>query len=190
MPLAATLVTSNRNKLTEARAVLEPYGIRLKGRLRRLPEPQVDSLEEVVRAKLRAVGPMPEPVLVEDSGLFLEGLKGFPGVYSAYAYRTLGLDGILRVLAGRARGATFRTVVGLRRGSRVRICAGEISGRIAPAPRGRGGFGYDPIFLPGRSLVCFAELPLEGKNALSHRARAFRAAVELLRTPARARPGL
>ncbi|MHB8351433.1 MAG: non-canonical purine NTP pyrophosphatase [Thermoplasmata archaeon] len=180
MPGAAVFVTSNPDKLAEARAILRPRGIALRGILRSLPEPQADTLEEVARAKLDAVGPQSGPVLVEDSGLFLESLGGFPGVYSSYAYRTLGLEGLLRALSGKGRTALFRAVVGVRIGTSTRLCHGDVRGSIARRPRGKGGFGFDPIFIPEGISMTFAQLTPEAKSRLSHRARAFETAANLL----------
>lgn len=181
MPRRAVLVTSNKNKVSEARAILRSRGISLRGLIRNLPEPQADTLEEVVRVKLNAVEPRHEPVLVEDSGLFLPALGGFPGVYSSYAYRTLGVDGLLRALSGKERSARFRTVVGFRIGTSTRLCQGEIRGHIATRPRGQGGFGFDPIFVPAGSSLTFAQIPVDVKCRISHRARAFLRIADLLK---------
>lgn len=172
--------TSNPGKLREANAAFSPHGIRVRPVRRALPEPQADTLEEVLRAKLAALPPRSEPQLVEDSGIFLEGLGGFPGVYSAYAYRTLGLSGILRALGRARRGALFRTVAGVRIGQRTWRFVGESRGSIVRRPRGTGGFGYDPIFRPIGNRRTFAEMRPEEKLAVSHRGRAFRAVAEFL----------
>ncbi|HUI38435.1 MAG TPA: non-canonical purine NTP pyrophosphatase [Thermoplasmata archaeon] len=179
-PAEIAFVTSNRGKFVEVRSTLRPYGVRVRWSRRELPELQADALDEVVRGKLAAAGTGRTPVLVEDSGLFLDGLGGFPGVYSSYAYRTIGLRGILALLRGRPRGATFRTVAGLRLPDGVVMALGETVGTIARAARGSGGFGYDPIFLPKGERRTFAEMSLEEKNALSHRGRAIRALAEQL----------
>jgi XTP/dITP diphosphohydrolase len=142
---------------------------------RALPEPQADTLEEVVEAKLAAAGRARPAILVEDSGLFIDALHGFPGVYSSYVYRTIGPEGVLALLKGRSRHATFRTVVGLRRPRDVLLAVGETAGTISEKPRGSGGFGYDPIFIPDGQTATFAELSIGAKNALSHRGRAMRA---------------
>jgi XTP/dITP diphosphohydrolase len=170
-----TLVTSNPEKFREIRQIVRSYGISLHALARTLPEPQADSLEAVVAAKLEAVRDLPGWVAVEDSGIELNALHGFPGVYSAYAYRTIGLEGILRLLRGRSRTATFRTVAGLRRGARHWTFEGSVSGRIVPTLRGAGGFGYDPLFIPAGGDRTFAELPRAAKNRISHRSRAFTA---------------
>jgi XTP/dITP diphosphohydrolase len=172
-------VTSNRGKFVEVRALLAPYGIRLRWSRRTLPEPQADHLEEVARAKLSAA-PGSGRVLVEDTGLFIDALGGFPGVYSSYVIRTVGLLGVLALLKGKPRTATFRTVAGLRAGRSVLLGVGETKGTISLRARGTGGFGYDPIFVPAGRRRTFAEMTIEEKNALSHRGRAFRALAEQL----------
>ena len=169
-------VTSNPGKVREAREILRPFGITVRPVRRVLPEPQADDLSTVVRAKLRAVPPSPRATLVEDSGIFLDDLGGFPGVYSAYAFRTLGLSGLLRLLPGRGRRATFRTVAGIRSGAVLRYFVGECRGRIAPSPRGRHGFGFDPIFVPDGERRTFGEMEPGEKLAISHRGRALTAA--------------
>lgn len=168
-------VSSNPGKFREAREILAPFGLQVRWERRTLPEPQADTLEEVVRAKLAALRSHQGSFLVEDSGIFLDGLSGFPGVYSAYAYRSLGLDGILRALDGRSRRARFRTAAGVRTAGRSWVVSGEVVGAIARRPRGSGGFGYDPIFIPRGSRRTFAELRPEEKAAVSHRGRALRA---------------
>jgi len=184
-----TFVTSNRGKFVEVRALLAPLGIRVRWSRRTLPEPQADTLEEVVEAKLSGAGRAGPAVLVEDSGLFIDALHGFPGVYSSYVYRTVGPKGVLLLLKGRSRHATFRTVAGLRRGRDVILAVGETTGTISEKLRGSGGFGYDPIFIPDGQRATFAELSMNAKNSLSHRGRAMRALAARLaqRTPPKGR---
>jgi XTP/dITP diphosphohydrolase len=169
-------VSSNRNKFREVEEILRPLGIRTTWTRRTLLEPQADRLEPVIRAKLHALPSDGRAYLVEDSGLFLPGLAGFPGVYSAYVYQTIGLAGVLRLLEGKPRDAVFRTLAGVRRGPAVWWVAGESKGRIARRQKGTGGFGYDPIFVPEGEHRTFAEMPLEEKNRFSHRGRAVRRA--------------
>jgi XTP/dITP diphosphohydrolase len=168
-----TVVTSNVHKFREIRAVLAPFGLSVRRLALRLSEPQASSIGAVVRAKLRSAPALPGYILVEDSGIFLSGLSGFPGVYSAYAYETIGLTGILRLLQGRDRGARFRTVAGVRLGRKEWYCSGEVRGTISSRPRGSDGFGYDPIFVPEGERRTLAERIREEKNRVSHRGRAF-----------------
>lgn len=173
-------VTSNSAKLAEVQAYLEAASIEVRPVLRRLPEPQADQLEPVVQAKLAATADIAGTVLVEDSGLFVDALGGFPGPYSSYAYRTIGLDGLLRLLAERPRAARFRTVVGLRRAGRSTLFPGEVAGTIATRARGTQGFAFDPVFEPEGGPRTFAEMPLQEKNSHSHRARALAGVVREL----------
>jgi XTP/dITP diphosphohydrolase len=173
--MRVTFVTSNPGKLAEVRRILSEYQISVAWSRRSLPEPQCDRLEEVVAAKLAAAARPGVGAVVEDSGLFLEGTKGFPGVYSRFVYDTIGLDGILRLLANRPRGATFRTVAGYRKGRTTLLAVGEVHGTISARRQGTGGFGYDPIFFPEGSDRTFAEISGPEKDRISHRGRAMRA---------------
>jgi XTP/dITP diphosphohydrolase len=168
-----TFVSTNAGKFHEVRSILEGYGVTVRWSRRELPEIQADDLESVVGAKLKAAALREPRVLVEDSGLFIPALGGFPGVYSAYALDTIGLGGVLQLLQGRSRRAAFRTVAGLSLGSRRWIRAGTVQGRIAKRPRGTHGFGYDPIFIPNDESRTFGQLETAEKNRRSHRAQAI-----------------
>jgi len=182
-----TFVTTNPHKLREVREILRPYGIRVLGRRRELPEPQAPDLETVVYQKLAAVRDVRGYVLVEDSGLFIPSLRGFPGVYSAHFLRVWKFGPILELLRGRRRSAYYRAVAGLRRGTKEWTFAGEVHGEIAWRPVGRGGFGYDPIFTPRGWRRTFAQGTAAEKNRISHRARAIRQVGEFLATRPRSR---
>ena len=177
-----TFVSTNPGKYREVAAVLRPYEVRVRWKRRTLPEPQADTLEEVVGAKLDAVRDVTGLVLVEDSGLFIPSLAGFPGVYSAHFLKIWKFAPIFELLRRRDRRAFFRTVAGLQRGRRRAFFVGEVSGEIAPRPRGRNGFGYDPIFVPTGWTRTFAEAPSNAKNEVSHRARALRRVGEAVAT--------
>jgi XTP/dITP diphosphohydrolase len=169
-----TFVTSNPGKVVEVRRVFADFGIRVRWSRRELPEPQSDRLEEVVRAKLAATARPHVGVVVEDSGIFLPGLGGFPGVYSRYVYDTIGLPGVLRLAEGRSRNAQFRAVAGYRRGRTELLAIGTVEGTLARRPRGENGFGYDPIFIPNGDRRTFGEMTPAEKDGLSHRGRAMR----------------
>jgi XTP/dITP diphosphohydrolase len=184
-----TFVSTNPGKFREVREVLAPFGVHVRWERRELPEPQADRLEDVLAAKLAAVADLPGYVLVEDSGLFIPSLRGFPGVYSAHILRIWKFDPILELLRHRPRGAYYRAIAGLRRGRQRWTFAGEVRGTIARRPAGTGGFGYDPIFVPRGWERTFAQATAVEKNAISHRARAIRQVGEHLaaRTPSRRR---
>lgn len=177
-----TFYTSNPGKVAEVRVALRPHGWAVRWGRRQLTEPQAETLEVVARAKIAQVPRGEGAVMVEDAGLFIPALGGFPGVYSAYAYRTLGVEGVLRLLAGRRREATFRAVVAFRNGDRVRLFSGEVEGSISPAARGAGGFGFDPVFVPRGERRTFSEMTPQEKLAWSHRGRAVSRLAEHLRT--------
>jgi len=165
-------VTGNWGKFEEARGILGDVEQRNIG----YTEIQADSLEEVAVFGMREVSEKVDgPVMIEDAGLFIETLQGFPGVYSAYVFDTIGNEGILRLLDGvEDRRAVFRSVLGYAEpGMEPILFKGELWGKIAHEPRGSGGFGYDPIFeVEGKTI---AEMDLEEKNRISHRGASIRA---------------
>ena len=167
--------TSNRHKFSEASAILGDYGIPVEMAPLELREIQADALEEIAAEKAReACRKLDGPAMVEDTGLFIDGLHGFPGPYSAYVFRTLGNQGILRLLEGAPdRCATFRSVFAYcRPGGSPECFSSGVAGIIAPECRGEG-WGYDPIFIAeGASGRTYGELGDE-KNQLSHRRMAL-----------------
>jgi XTP/dITP diphosphohydrolase len=180
---AVTFVSTNPGKVREVREILAPYGLRVRWKRRELPEPQADRVETVVQGKLDAVADVPGPVMVEDSGLFIPALGGFPGVYSAHILRIWKFTPILELMRTRPRDAYYRSVVGVARGRRRWAFSGEVAGSIARRPVGTGGFGFDPIFVPSGWRRTFAEGTAEEKNAISHRGRAVRQVGETFGAP-------
>lgn len=178
-------VTGNRGKAKEAAEVLAAQGVQVEAVSAHVPEIQADSLEEVALAKAEALrGRIRAPYFVEDAGLFIDGLKGFPGVYSSYVFRTLGNAGVLELLRkAPRRGARFRAVAAFVGGSDPpRLFVGECRGAIAPSPRGVNGFGFDPIFVPRGGSRSFAQMDAHAKSHRSHRGRALRSLARFLRS--------
>ncbi len=175
--------TGNPHKLAEANLILKKFGVTLKPAPSPKIEIQSDSLEEIAQYAARAAySSLRCPLVVEDSGLFIESLNGFPGPYSSYVYKTIGCGGILRLMEGRCnREASFKCVVFYAGGEVMCSFVGIAKGSIAEEPRGSGGFGFDPIFmsedLNGKT---FSETDPSEKSAVSHRGRAFRALGEWL----------
>jgi XTP/dITP diphosphohydrolase len=185
-------VTTNAGKVREARARL-PAVEQLDYDY---PEVQADDLGPIAAHGARAAHRHADaPVLVDDAGLFVDGFDGFPGPYSAYVEETVGVERVGRLCARELddRAAAFRCVLGYCDGSDfdgvggadaprvdegppdeppVALFAGVVEGRIV-APRGSGGFGYDPVFEPADASATFAELSPAEKNDLSHRGRAL-----------------
>jgi len=116
------------------------------------------------------------PVLVEDSGLEILAWGGFPGALVKWLEKSAGLDAIVRMLEPFPdRTARAVCVIACFDGERLVTGRGVTEGRIAPAPRGTGGFGWDPIFVPRGSKKTFAEMLPPQKDAVSHRGRAWAA---------------
>lgn len=169
-----TVVTGNPNKAAEVAAffagVAEVSHVAFD-----CIEPQADTVEEIARAKAeQAYAALGVPLIVDDTGLFIDALGGFPGPYAAYVQDTIGNSGVLRLMEGAAlRRAHFATAVAYADGHGVRVFSGRVDGEITTIGRGTEGFGYDPIFSVGAKTL--AEMPVEEKNCLSHRARALAA---------------
>ncbi len=179
MRKVALFVTTNLHKFNEARQVLAEYGISTALLRVEAIEIQDDDLEEIAKASVQyAVEKSDLPVFVEDAGLFVEALKGFPGPYSSYVYRTLGTKGILKLTEEiDERKAYFYSVVAFHSPERSspKCFHGKVEGKITLEERGNQGFGFDPIFKPkGGVDKTFAEMRADEKNKLSHRAQALR----------------
>ena len=181
--------TGNLGKLAEARHYFEPLGFTveqflIKGEPPEIIEPQSDDLVTVARSKisqgvalLAGAGRADSALLVEDAGLFIDVLGGFPGVYSSSVLEKLGLDGILTLLQGREqRTALFGCCAAMWDGERLLVGEGNCTGEIAQEARGEHGFGYDPLFIPdvsGADGRTFAQMSPEEKGRSSHRTRAY-----------------
>ncbi len=177
------LATSNKHKLAEARHVLSKYSIEVEQKQVKKLEVQADDVERIAEEAAKRLCEQGEDLtVVEDAGLYINALNGFPGPYSEYVYKTLGIPGILKLMDGVAdRSAYFKSAVAVCAGSSVRVFVGIAEGNIAEEPRGSGGFGFDPIFIPLGLNKTFAEMTLEEKGEISHRGRAFKALAEWLK---------
>jgi XTP/dITP diphosphohydrolase len=178
------VVTSNQGKLREFRSALLPLGYDVEHSSEDCDEIQADTLQEVVLSCLQQLkGKGLKDFVIDDSGLFVHALRGFPGVYSSYALRTVGLDGLLRLLDGADdRSAHFECCIGASIGGREFTVTGRCDGTLALRPSGTDGFGFDPLFVPAGHSQTFAEISIEEKNRISHRGKAVQAfSVELRR---------
>jgi non-canonical purine NTP pyrophosphatase (RdgB/HAM1 family) len=170
------LVTSNVNKWREAERIL---GFAVERVALDLDELQAESVGAVALAKARAAyEKLSRPVIVEDAGVELVGLGGFPGPFIKYWEKLGGLDSICRAADGLG-DRRVRAVCALgicsERGSEV--VEGAVDGTLAAAPRGKSGFGWDAIFIPEGEARTFGEMTAAEKDARSHRRKAW----ELLR---------
>lgn len=123
--------------------------------------------------------------ILEDSGLFVKALHGFPGPYSSYVFGTVGFQGILNLMREQTdRSAKFYSVIiYVDSNHEFHEFTGEVVGTIANEARGTMGFGFDPIFVPDGYTKTFAELSTAEKNVMSHRARSFNSLLDYFETP-------
>lgn len=182
LPDEITFVTGNAGKVRELRALLAPHGVGVVQDDRGYPEIQAATLAEVAAAGARHVlaGGLASPFMLEDSGLFVTALRGFPGVYSRHALDTIGCAGILRLMTdieAETRSATFRAHIAyVDPAGSLHGFEGRAPGRIATQARGDRGFGFDPIFAAdGAGGRTFGELLAAEKGRWSHRGAAARA---------------
>ena len=204
-------LTGNSGKLREATHHLQPLGYEVRQLIVEkggIVEPQVDTLEEVAQSKIAQAllhlpdGPKSQDlILVEDAGLFVDSLNGFPGVYSSYVLDTIGCNGVLRLLdhlqsedtiqCAQLRSAQFQAVAALWIDGQILYGNGVCPGWIALESSGEDGFGFDPVFTPndldafgeplppgtyGEKSVhgkTFAAITMEEKQVYSHRSRAL-----------------
>ncbi|MEM4311356.1 MAG: XTP/dITP diphosphatase [Nitrososphaerales archaeon] len=175
--------TCNKKKFEEVKEILQEYNIELERRDVKGLEIQSDELAPIALfSAIQAYNQVKREVIVEDSGLFIKSLKGFPGTYSSFVYRTLGLKGILKLMEGlEERSAYFLSSLGFCDGKEVKLFLGKVEGWVSYSERGDRGFGFDPIFIPEKLDKTFGELSLEEKNKISHRSRSVRQLAEWLK---------
>lgn len=167
--------TRNTGKFREVESLALKYDVKVKHLNFKAVEIQSENLEDIALTSLKNVlEKYPLPVFVEDSGLFIHSLKGFPGPYSSYIYKTIGCEGILKLMVNvKNRKAYFLSVIAFGSPSiSPKIFVGRVDGVIVSKPRGKYGFGFDPIFKPKSSKKTFAEMSVEEKNRFSHRSKA------------------
>ena len=185
-PGKLVIASHNPGKVREILEMLGPYGIEpVSAAELDLPEPEETGTTFLANAELKALQAADLtglPALADDSGLCVDALNGDPGIFSA---RWAGEDKDFRVAMQRvndaieatgpdaSRDAHFTCVLALAwPDGHVEWFEGRVDGTLVWPPRGTGGFGYNPIFVPEGSEQTFAEMP-DAKKAISHRARAF-----------------
>ena len=159
--------SSNEHKYEEAEKILAEFGIKLEFFKTDLVEIQDDSLSKIALQKaLNAYEKCKKPVIIEDDGLFIDSLSGFPGPYSSYIFNTIGNNGILK-LVGDNRDAQFVAIIAFCDSSNEpTLFESNVAGKISENVQGTG-WGFDPIFIPEKQNKTYAELA--DKNKLSHR---------------------
>jgi len=188
-------VTHNIHKFSEAQAVAAEYGFDLEWFSFEYEEIQHDDLETIAYDSCKKLVGLPDlkgkRFFLEDAGLFIRSLRGFPGPFSSYVFKTIGNDGILKLMNGFIdRSAFFMSVIAYYDLNTISLFKGITEGSITLQKRGSMGFGFDPIFTPYDATVnglnqTYAEMSLETKNLYSHRQKSLR---KLFTTLKRLRP--
>ena len=155
-----TLVTSNKNKVREFKKVLEPE-IKVKHIELEYPELRSDEPEEIVEMASRQLSDsVGKAVVVEDSGLFIKSLSGFPGTCTKYIFVRIGNEGILKVMEKvRDRKCHYKSAIGYcEPGKKAVSFFGIEEGKISRSVKGKYGWGQDPIFIPEKEKKTYGEL--------------------------------
>ncbi len=167
-------VTGNKGKFREVKDILATRGVEVIQNTDGYPELQEDDLEPIAAYGAKwAADKLRMPVMVDDSGLFIKVLMGFPGPYSAFVEKKLGNQRVLKIMEDEThRTAMFKSVIGYCEPDAEPLTfTGTVEGNISFEELGTGGFGYDPIFdYNGKT---FGELGDEFKNTVSHRRKAL-----------------
>ena len=165
--------TSNSFKVKEANTVGEPLGIEFTQLNQPYPEIRAEEVEKVAEEGAKFVyEKVKQPVIVEDTGLYIKALNGFPGSYSKFVFQKIGNEGILKLLEGKEnKNAKFISAVGYGDEEGTKIFVGKIAGKISTKIKGQEGFGYDSIFIPEEREKTFAQ-DYELKKKISHRKKA------------------
>jgi len=167
-------VSSNTHKFTEAQRILSNLGLEISLFKTKLEEIQSNSLGEIAKRKaLDAYSKVQKPVIIEDDGLFIDSLDGFPGPYSSYAYDTIGNKGIMNLLEKiESRNAKFVAIIAYCNGvDDVQLFESSIPGKISLSIE-EGGWGYDPIFIPDGESKTYANV--SDKDKFSHRSASLK----------------
>lgn len=168
------IVSHNEGKIKEIQAVLNDFNIKLKKCNVEKIEIQDNDIDKIaIFAALNAYQIIKEPLLVDDSALYIRSLNNFPGAYTSFVFQTIGIKGILKLMEGvNDRYAIFKTSLVYVDEKGYKLFNGIVEGNIAFEPRGNKGFGFDPIFIPLNSNKTFSEMDIEEKNKYSHRSMA------------------
>lgn len=170
-------VSSNAGKIEEVSKHLKNFGIEVEGKVLDVPEISSDNQEEVAKEKAKyAAKAVGKPVIAEDTGVYFEAYKNFPGTHPKFVFESIGYGGIFKLLEGKSRKAFFKTVVSYCEPGKeplvfVGICRGTITEKVIGVSHPR--LPYDSIFIPDGDNRVFAEMTKEEKAEYSHRAKAI-----------------
>ncbi|PIS20966.1 non-canonical purine NTP pyrophosphatase [candidate division WWE3 bacterium CG08_land_8_20_14_0_20_43_13] len=160
--------TTNEYKIKSADSVLSRYGINVAGREVEVPELQTSDPEEVIKDKVaKCYEIVKQPLIAMDSGLFIEPLGGFPGVYTKYALKTLGEDGLINLTKHISPCPAYvQRMIGYTDGFIIKTFSSRGYGEIIPEKRGENGMNYDLIFYVPSEGKTLAELTHEQQVAV------------------------
>ncbi len=171
-----TFVTSNINKAKEVESILKPLGFELEIKKLELEEPQSLDIHTIIKSKTkRAFTEVGESVVIEETALELESLNGFPGPLAKWMLKSVGNEKLasIAISLGNPKVKAI-SVVAWYDGNQTIIGYGKDEGLLVLPPRGKGGFGWDPIFFIPEIGKTVAELSQNEKNRIAHRGKAWR----------------
>lgn len=174
-------VSRNPGKAREVKFILEKFDLCVELNDLEKVEIQAHNSVRIAEESARELLPrIKRSFIVEDAGLYVPSLSGFPGPYSHYVLGTLGCQGVLKLLESTdSRAAYFESTVAYADGDgNIETFLGRVNGNISFNIRGQEGFGFDPIFLPVGWSKTFGEVSLEEKSEISHRRRSLEAFAE------------
>lgn len=184
------IASNNKGKIHEIKAMISDVQLLSLSDIQftaEIPEP-FDTFEQNAHQKASTIHRFSgKNVFADDSGICVNALNGGPGVYSARyagegATDSANLQKLLDELNGKAdRSAYYQAIICLIWNGEAHYFEGKCKGTIMDTPRGEGGFGYDPVFVPEGYTQTFAELPLDIKNRLSHRGKAIRQMADFIK---------
>ncbi len=166
--------SSNENKFQETERILSNLGVQINLFKTTLEEIQSNNLNDIAEQKaINAYDLIQKPVIIEDDGLFINSLNGFPGPYSSYVYDTIGNEGIMKLLENsEIRDARFVSIIAYcDNDSGVKLFESSIPGKISSIIE-QGGWGYDPIFIPAGESKTYANV--SDKDKFSHRSASLK----------------
>lgn len=165
-----TFLTGNNDKLREAIKILG-NNIKIEGK-----DFDIDEIQEIDGAKITvkkardAFGLIKKPLIVEDTSLYLIAWKGLPGALIKWFLKSVGSEGITNMISGYTnRNALAQSVIAYHDGKNIRIFEGTVKGTVSEKPKGKGGFGWDDIFIPEGHNKTYAEMTDEEKSKISPR---------------------
>jgi XTP/dITP diphosphohydrolase len=172
-------ITSNEHKYMEVSAAFQKKGLSLSWQKKKYEEIQASDNETIcMDSCIKLAEDIEQPFFIDDTGLYIEKLNGFPGPYASYVQDTIGNSGIIKLASGSD--AYFKTVISLMMQNKVYQFTGILIGKISDKESDGNKFGYDPIFIPAGYSKTLAELSPGDKNAMSHRGKALNNLIDFL----------